>query len=95
MSSQDAPPAKESSSVDKEVINIPPLSGSEEEVMEAERITPPVKDKGLQQSELFDAQKLMSSSKPQPAKVKLFSQRFGYYIVTILNVNRTEKFTSK
>ena len=48
--------------------------------MEAERITLPGKDKGLQQSELFEIQKLMNGSKPQPTKVKLFSQRFGYYI---------------
>ena len=42
-------------------INIPPLSGTEEEVMEAERITlPGSKDKGLQQSELFETQKLMN-----------------------------------
>ena len=76
MSHQDGSSSKE----DQEFINIPPLSGTEEDVMEAERVVPPGKDKGLQQSELFDTQKLINGSKPQPTKVKQFSQRFGYYI---------------
>ena len=76
MSYQDGSSSKE----DQEVINIPPLSGAEEDVMEAERVVPPGKGKGLQQSELFDTQKLINGSKPQPTKVKQFSQRFGYHI---------------
>ena len=80
MSSQDVSSTKEISSIDQEVINIPPLSGTDEDVMEAERITLPGKDKGLQQSELFEIQKLMNGSKPQPTKVKQFSQRLGHHI---------------
>ena len=79
MSSNKSPEKEESSQ--ESFINIPPLSGTEEEVMEAERISiPGSKDKGLQQSELFETQKLMNGLKPHPTKVKQFAQRFGYYI---------------
>ena len=62
MSSNKSPEKEESSQ--ESFINIPPLSGTEEEVMEAERISiPGFKDKGLQQSELFETQKLMSGFK--------------------------------
>ena len=64
MSYQDGSSSKE----DQEFINIPPLSGTEEDVMEAERVVPPGKDKGLQQSELFDTQKLINISRSLPIR---------------------------
>ena len=72
---------KESSKED-EFIHILPL-GSEEEVMEAERIVPPEsigKDKGLQQSEVFETQRLMNETNPIPTVVKRYTRRWGYFI---------------
>ena len=76
---------KDSSKEDEFVIIpfIPPLSGSEEEVMEAERIQPSEsksKDKGVIQSEVFETQRLINGTNPVPSVVKKYTQRWGYFI---------------
>ena len=65
------------SSKEDEVVYIPPLSGSEEEAMGP---ASNAKDKGLQQSEVFETQRLMNGTNPVPSVVKKYTQRWGYFI---------------
>ena len=62
----------------------PPLSIVEEVGEDFEkRITSPessYKDKGVHQSELFEAQKLMNGVRPNPTRVKQFAQSWRYYL---------------
>ena len=64
---------------------IPPLTGSEEEVNEAEKMQTPStesksKEKGVIQSEVFETQRLINGTNPVPSLVKKYTQRWGYFI---------------
>ena len=75
----------EESSKEDDYVSVPftpPLSGSEEEAMDAERAQPSeskAKDKGVIQSEVFETQRLINGN-PAPSAVKRRTQRWGYFI---------------
>ena len=73
----------------------PPLSILEEDGKDAERQTTPpessYKDKGVHQSELFDAQKLMNGLKSSPLRVKQYAQNWRRYICNYSEMSDDDK----